>query len=907
MGLAPGSRLGHLRIEAPLGEGGMGEVYRAVDERLERPVAVKAIRGERRWTSEARARFLREARILSKLDHPHICRLYDLLEVELTDYLLLEYVEGRTLRLAMLSGVGFADALRIGEQAADALAAAHRLGIVHRDFKPDNVMITAAGEVKILDFGIARSTGDGDPEVDRAGPTAGDSADLAPLDALPRTMAFGRSGPAAGETFHTGHGSLVGTVTYMSPEQARGEPLSAASDLYSLGIVLHELFSGAPAYPDAKPAETLARVARAEVLPFVASDPDLGRLVGELETLDPAARPSAAAARDRLRAIRDKPAHRRRRRLAAAAGVGVVVLVAAAAALSYRLTRPRMLLAPGERGRIALLPFQNATGEPGQAWVESGLTEMVAETLDAAPGIDVLPVREVRDVRAQLGFDPAQPLDAPAAARLEEALGDNLLVETSIHRLPGGAFEVRYAAFTPGREASHETLSASDLGEAANRLATRLVLWLRPDAKAVDLEDSFSSDPFANRAYAIGLERRDTAGARAARSYFEVALDRDARFEWARYRLAEALTDIGEPRESATLFDAVLAAARARHDRRLEASTLLKIGTLASDHGDFVRSEALLRQALAVNGEHEDAYTLAEITNNLATNAYYRDDRAAAERLWSETLEQAKRLGYKKREVGTLNNLAALAYDRGDLDRAQALWEQGVADAEAIGHRVLRARLVSNLGLVENDRRRPERAEPLFREALSIYQGSGYKKSQPIALFNLGETLSIRGRYAEAERTVREGLAVAAEVREEVVRVRLLAALALLQARRGDDAEARRTLTEAQTASDAMNTPEERGETAKSWAYYYLRRGQRREAEPYLRQAEAWKAEDSETRMLRARAAYLTGALAEALRLAESAHAMSDSWTAAMDEELAVYRRAVAAGRRLPLPDGPKI
>jgi tetratricopeptide (TPR) repeat protein len=212
---------------------------------------------------------------------------------------------------------------------------------------------------------------------------------------------------------------------------------------------------------------------------------------------------------------------------------------------------------------------------------------------------------------------------------------------------------------------------------------------------------------------------------------------------------------------------------------------------------------------------------------------------------------------------------------------------------------------MSNLGLIENDRRRPERAEPLFREALAIYRETGYKKSQPIALFNLGETQSIRGRYAEAETIVREGLAVAAEVREEVVRVRLLAALALLEARRGADAEALSTLTEAQAASEAMDTPEERGETAKSWAYYYLRRGLRREAEPHLRRAEAWKAADSETRMLRARAAYLGGGYAEALRLAESAHGMTDSWTAAMEQELDVYRRAAAAGRRLALPDEP--
>ncbi len=899
MTLAPGSRLGHLRIEALLGEGGMGEVYRAFDERLERAVAVKAIRDERRWTSEARARFLREARILSKLDHPHICRIYDLVQSAESDYLLLEYVEGKTLRQAMRAGLPHAAKLGIAEQVAEALAAAHRLEIVHRDLKPENIMVTSTGEVKILDFGIARSARPGESEPADGASRLTLSEDAA---ALPQTVAFGPA-PLTGETFHTSRGSLLGTLTYMSPEQARGEALTEASDLYSFAIVLHELFSGQPAYPHGKLIETLHRVSSAQVVPLAGVDPDLAQLIGELEALDPAVRPSAARVRDRLRAIRDKPLRRRRRLRAAAAGLGVALLVAAAALVSYRLTRPPALLAPGERARVALLPFHNATGEAGQAWAETGLAEMVAESLDATPGIDVLPVREARDVSAQLGIPAAQPLSAESAARLHHALGDNLLVETAIHRSDDGGFELRYAVFSPGRAGAHKTLRAADLGDAANLLAARLTLWLEPDAQAVDLKDSFSADPFANRAYAGGLERRDTAGAKAARPYFEVCLDRDAEFQWARYRLAETLIDTGAPQEGAALFDSVLASARRRQDRRLEAATLLRIGTQASDRGDFVGSEALLRQALAVSRALGDAYTVAEITNNLASNAYYRDDRVAAEELWNDTLEQSRRLGYRKREIGTLNNLAALAYDRGDLDRAQALWEQGVADAEALGNRTLRARLVSNLGLIENDRRRPDRAEARFREALASYRETGYRKSIPIALFNLGETLSILGRYDEAESVVREGLGIGREIQEEVIIVRLLGALAVLEARRDDDDAALRDLGEAQARTEAMNTPEERGEIAKCWAYYHLRRGRRREAEPHLRRAEAWKTEDSETRMLRARATYLDGRLGEALALARAAQAMTDVWTQAMAQELAAYARAAELGRRLPLQD----
>src|SRR5262245_13732250 len=155
-----GRTVGHVRIEALLGRGAMGEVYRGFDTALERPVALKAIRAEQRVTAEARGRFLREARLLSKLDHPNICRVYDLLEGTDCDFLALELIEGETLRSAA-SRLSPEETLRIGEQIAGALAAAHARGVVHRDLKPENVMLTAgtaAGGrvVKVLDFGLAR-------------------------------------------------------------------------------------------------------------------------------------------------------------------------------------------------------------------------------------------------------------------------------------------------------------------------------------------------------------------------------------------------------------------------------------------------------------------------------------------------------------------------------------------------------------------------------------------------------------------------------------------------------------------------------------------------------------------------------------------------------------------------------
>ncbi len=153
-----GRQVGKVRLAARLGAGGMGEVYQGWDERLERQVAVKTIRAEQRLEPEMKARFLREARLLSKLGHPAICQVYDLVEEEDADFLIFEYVPGRTLKEVLAAGpLPATEALQIAEKIAEALAAAHRERIVHRDLKPENVMVLPDGAIKILDFGISRA------------------------------------------------------------------------------------------------------------------------------------------------------------------------------------------------------------------------------------------------------------------------------------------------------------------------------------------------------------------------------------------------------------------------------------------------------------------------------------------------------------------------------------------------------------------------------------------------------------------------------------------------------------------------------------------------------------------------------------------------------------------------------
>lgn len=317
----------------------MGEVYAGLDETLKRRVALKVIRPDYRLDAHTKARFLREAQILSTLDHPNICRVYSYVETEDGAWLVLELIEGRNLRAAIDAGLGAAQRLSIATQIAGVLVATHAAGIVHRDLKPGNVMVTAAGEVKVLDFGLARSL--------PAGAAPADEEDVAPpsqaavAQDAEATRLPGRERPTAAdpEALETERGALLGTLAYMSPEQARAEPATIASDLYSFGLLLQELFTGRRPF-DAREdsAALLERARRGGVPAPVGIDADLARLIERLKSVAPSDRPTAVDTLERLRWIGAKPA-RRVRRLVVVAAVLIAVLGVAKYFLDLRAER----------------------------------------------------------------------------------------------------------------------------------------------------------------------------------------------------------------------------------------------------------------------------------------------------------------------------------------------------------------------------------------------------------------------------------------------------------------------------------------------------------------------------------------------------------------------------------------
>jgi eukaryotic-like serine/threonine-protein kinase len=350
--------ISHYRVLQPLGSGGMGEVYAGVDETLRRRVALKSIRAEHRLSPESKARFLREARILSQLDHPNICRVYDYIEGDDSDWLVLELIEGKSLQTALAAGIPSDSRLRIAQQIADVLVATHAAGVVHRDLKPGNVMLTRHDEVKVLDFGLAQSSERTGFDAAVALPVeAGGPMALAEDPSVTRTQPFVAQ-VLGGVSFHvrTEGGAVMGTPAYMSPEQARGEPATPASDMYSFGLLLQELYTGLAPYPAGiSLRDLLERARHADTLPASGAPANIGGLIARLKQLAPAHRPTAAETAARLAWIRDRPRRFVRRLLVAG-----VVLAAALGGAKYTIDLAR------ERTR-AIAAREEADRRRGQA------------------------------------------------------------------------------------------------------------------------------------------------------------------------------------------------------------------------------------------------------------------------------------------------------------------------------------------------------------------------------------------------------------------------------------------------------------------------------------------------------------------------------------------------------------
>jgi len=474
--LQRGDRLGSYEIVEPLGAGGMGEVYRARDTKLRRDVAIKVLP---LFTANADrlARFEREGGMLASLNHPHLLTVYDIGDVDGRPYLVTEIVDGGTLKTWALGETRpWRQSVELLVGVADGLAAAHAAGIVHRDVKPDNILISTHGYAKLADFGLAKLF------------------DVLDGEATTATV-----------TMRTQPGLIVGTIAYMSPEQAAGKPADARSDIFTFGVVLYEMLAGRRPFVGASDLEVLQRVQHQTADPLGEEIPPALRMVVEkaLEK-DPAERYQSM--RDMVVDLRRlsrqtvetrAPVATRSRRWIALAVAGLVLIVLGAVALWTM--RPTATDAPRIRS-IAVLPLQNLSRDPDQEFFSDGTTESLISNLAQIHDLDVIARTSVMRYKATTKTVP----------EISRELGVDAIVIGSVQRV-GGRVRITAQLIRASTDkhlwASEYERDASDVlnleAEIARTIAREIQAHLTPE-ETRRLASARSINPAAQEAYLLG-------------------------------------------------------------------------------------------------------------------------------------------------------------------------------------------------------------------------------------------------------------------------------------------------------------------------------------------------------------------------------------------------------------------
>jgi serine/threonine protein kinase/tetratricopeptide (TPR) repeat protein len=602
MALSPGTELGPYEILAPIGSGGMGDVYRARDKRLEREVAIKVLPDRFFRDVEARMRFDREAKAVAALSHPNILSIHDYGTTETLTYSVTELLEGQTLRQRLREGpMSWRKVVEVGTALADGLAAAHAKGIIHRDLKPENIFLTDDGRVKILDFGIAQLVRQEQPDED-IDPTL---MPTAPMKTDPY--------------------SVVGTAGYMSPEQLRGEQVDATTDIFSLGTVLYEMATGRAAFIRKTVIDSLSAIladtpdvhtASDRLIPF-----ELARVIQRCIEKNRSER--FQSARDLSFALKaigtstalsfEAPSERKRRRLlwGAAAAVAIIALLSFVIVKRIQIdVSPRNSPARHVIRSIAILPFVNATGDREAEYLSDGITETLINTLAQVPNLRVMsrtsvfhykdkapnPVSVGRDLR----------VSSVVIGRIE-SVGDRLVVSAELVDASDNAliWGNRYQ------------VARADLFGVQQSIASEIARNLRLQITGREQQLFAKRHTTDARAYELYLKgrfqwnKRNAEGLYKAIEFFNQAIEVDPQYALAYAGLADCynLLDIWAGLPTKETFPRAKAAAEralAIDDQLAEAHTSLAYA-IHTYEWDWPAAEAEYKRAIALNPNYATA------------------------------------------------------------------------------------------------------------------------------------------------------------------------------------------------------------------------------------------------------------------------------------------------------------
>jgi len=804
-----GQTVSHYRIIEKLGEGGMGVVYAAEDARLHRRVAVKFLASSS--NIHHRSRFLREARAISALSHPHIAAIYDYGETsDGQPYIVMELVSGQTLsELIAESALTLSRAVEIVEEVAEALAEAHRLGIVHRDIKPSNVILDGRGAAKVLDFGLAKQLNEG--------------ADKGLTDTEALTL-FAAT--------RTQSGIVVGTPLYLSPEQAIGADVDARSDVFALGSLLYECVAGRPAFSGSSVIEIGAQVIHVNPSPPSSFNPrvpkQLDRIALKALAKKPEARyQSAVEMLTDLRAARtslDDHAHYRTPRLAGLSGAGL--RTSALMTLSENLRRPRLSLASF---MIALVvaaaclwgavhlwrPSAHKANAEAQRWYDAG-TDALREGsyYQASKALEQAVKADDEFALAHAGLAEAwSELDYSERAKDELLRVAELVPDRSV--LP--QVDARYLDAISSNVTRDYTRAVNSYREIARLVPDKPQAYVdlgRAYEKNEDVKkaiDSYVEATNRNPQYATAYLRvgylygrqQDLASATAAfdkaATLYQAFGNIEGQTE-VHYQRGFLFNNLSKAADSRAELERALEMARTTGNLYQQAKTLLKLADVAIEAGDVAQAEAFARQGIELAQANGIDYLTERGLIDLGNVFLASSDYNQADQLFKQSLELAQRHkgmrnmararlslgslrtsqgnadeavryieqalpfyqqgGYRKETSTALTLLARANKKKGNYDAALKVYQQQLEAAGQVSDQSQIALTHQEIGLLLVRQEHYTEAIPHFDECYALYKSLGVQQSVENSLTNRADALWQLGRYEEARASLDQASAL---------------------------------------------------------------------------------------------------------------------------------------------------
>jgi eukaryotic-like serine/threonine-protein kinase len=802
--LRPGDVLGErYEILQLLGEGGMGAVYKAKDRELDRFVALKLIRPELAANPAILARFKQELLLAHQVTHKNVIRIYDLTDADGVKFIAMEYIEGVDLRHLLLDHGKFsaAEAVAIIRQVCLALDAAHSVGVIHRDLKPQNIMQDKQGRILVMDFGLARSV---------------------QSEGMTQT------------------GALVGTMEYMSPEQAMGDTLDQRSDLFALGLIFFELLTGKMPYKAETALASLLKRSRERAIPALELEPTIPKglsdivarclerdltlryksaqeILDDLDAWEGKRRVTASSRTLRLRRASELPW-----KWIGIAALALVVVIGGWLVRQRMVARHANPAAHGPLTSLAILPLRNASGDPSLDWLGSSVAEMLTTDVGQSASLRTVSPDRLHQVLKDLHIDPNVQLDPQMVRQLGEfsnaqtivsgqyaKIGDQIRMDVTLQDLK----HQRTSTFKA------EAPSEKDLLAAVDRLAQsiRENLALPPEVVKELQAQAFrpsSQSVEALRDYDAGLDLVRQGNNLEAQKKFEAATQADPKFALAFSRLAQTYASLGYDNEAdrfsrqavdlsqqlppAEKYLIEASNARIENDTAKAIASYESLAKVSPDDpdiqftlaglyesdNDFDKAKAHYAKALEQDPKYVDALLASgrvEIKSgdpqsgldylnralSLAVQLDNQEEKAAilhaigvayklldrpqeALKNYQDSLVIKRKIGDKRGIAVSLNESAQVETDLGKFDAAFADYQEALRIRREIGDRRGESDTLMDLGTLYDDRGQTDKALDLYKQALQIQRDLGNEQRQASILDNVGSAYLSKGQYEDA-------------------------------------------------------------------------------------------------------------------------------------------------------------